>query len=93
MLKQPKKNSLVVPIFCVVEFLVIIFGTIPDLEFITIGIGTIGDIQALSSIIERDGTIGTELPLLVITTSAVGNLDRSTVHVICTETLFGVGAG
>ena len=77
MLKQPKKNSLVVPIFCVVEFLVIIFGTIPDLEFITIGIGT----------------IGTEVPLLVITTSAVGNLYRSTVHVICTETLFGVGAG
>lgn len=73
--------------------MVIIFGTIPDLEFITIGIGTVGDIQAFSSIVERDGTIGTELPLLVITTSAVGNLDRSTVHVICTETLFGVGAG
>lgn len=51
MLKKPKKDSLVVPIFCIVELLVIIFGTIPDLEFITIGIGTVGDIQAFSSIV------------------------------------------
>jgi len=86
-------SYMVVPIICIVELLVIIFGTIPDLKFITIGSRTTWDIQAFGTVVERNSTVGTELPLLVRAASAVGDLDRSTVRVICTETLFGVGAG
>ena len=66
---------------------------IPDLEFITIGRDTFGDIQALGTVVERNDAIGTELPFLVITASAVGDLNGGTIGVVCTETLLSVGAG